>query len=250
MGQRTSYPPGTFSYAELETSDADAAQAFYTSVFGWSYQAVPMGDDMPPYHLAMRDGAQVAALFDSERPPHWNCYVTVESVDGSAARAAELGGSVVAEPFDVMTLGRMAVVADPAGAMVSLWEPREHIGSALVNQPGALTWNDLVLPDADAVTGFYGDLFGWTIAEMPDAGGYRTIANGDRSNGGIFPIPDVVPAWIPYFGHEDVDRLVGEVEGLGGRVHDGPRDVPAGRIAVLADPQAAVFAVWTGDYED
>src|SRR5919202_6023236 len=102
MGERTSYAPGTFSWAELVTSDAAAAKAFYTSVFGWEYRDNPIPDGSV-YSTALRDGKDVAALFASdEQPPHWNCYVTVESVDASAARARELGATVAAEPFDVM----------------------------------------------------------------------------------------------------------------------------------------------------
>src|SRR4051812_34934630 len=109
MGERTSYVPGTFSWAELATSDAAAAKAFYTTLFGWSYDDRPLGDGQV-YSMAQRDGSNVAALFDSEQPPHWNCYVTVASADDTAAKAGELGANVVAEPFDVFTAGRMAVV--------------------------------------------------------------------------------------------------------------------------------------------
>jgi predicted enzyme related to lactoylglutathione lyase len=249
MGERTSYAPGTFSWAELATSGADGAKAFYTELFGWTYDdnEVPGG---PVYSTALRDGKPVAALFASEQPPHWNCYVTVASADESAARAAEAGGTVVSPAFDVMDVGRMAVIADPAGAALCLWEPRAHIGAALVNAPGALTWNDLVTPDAEAAAEFYGALFGWTTSEIPNAGGYRVIKNGERSNGGIMPSSDGPPSWMPYFGHEDVDRVVAEVGGLGGRVHNGPVRMPQGSIAVIGDPQGAVFAVWTGTYEE
>jgi predicted enzyme related to lactoylglutathione lyase len=255
MGERTSYAPGAFSWAELATSDADAAKAFYTSVFGWEYEDNPIGDGQV-YSMARRDGKDVAALFSSDQPPHWNCYVTVASADESAARAAEHGGRALADPFDVMDVGRMAVVADPTGAALCLWEPRRHIGAALVNAPGAMTWNDLVTPDPDAAASFYGALFGWTTEEMPEAGGYRVIKNGERSNGGIVRLDpermgaETPPSWMPYFGHEDVDRLVEEVGGLGGRVFNGPVQMPQGSIAVLGDPQGAVFAVWTGRYED
>ena len=255
MGERTSYAPGTFSWAELATSDADAAKAFYTSVFGWEYEDNPIGDGQV-YSMARRDGKDVAALFSSDQPPHWNCYVTVAPAEEAAARAAEHGGRALADPFDVMDVGRMAVVADPTGAALCLWEPRRHIGAALVNAPGAMTWNDLVTPDPDAAASFYGALFGWTTEEMPEAGGYRVIKNGERSNGGIVRLDpermgaETPPSWMPYFGHEDVDRLVEEVGGLGGRVFNGPVQMPQGSIAVLGDPQGAVFAVWTGRYED
>jgi predicted enzyme related to lactoylglutathione lyase len=249
MGERTSYEPGTFSWAELATSDAGAAKAFYTELFGWQYDDNETGGG-PVYSMALRDGKPVAALFASEQPPHWNCYVTVASADESAARAAGEGGTVVAPAFDVMDVGRMAVVADPAGAALCLWEPRAHIGAQLVNTPGALTWNDLVTPDAEAAERFYGALFGWTTSEIPNAGGYRVIRNGERANGGIMPHTGGPPSWVPYFGHDDVDRLVADVGGLGGRVLNGPTRMPQGAIAVLGDPQGAVFAVWTGEYED
>jgi len=249
MGERTSYTPGTFSYAELATSDAAAAQAFYSAIFGWTYEEIPMGDDAPPYFPVYLDGKQVAALFTSDQPPHWNSYVTVESADAAAARAAELGASLIVEPFDVMELGRMAVIADPSGGILSLWEARQHIGSEFVNAPGALAWNDLVTPDPEAGKRFYGDLFGWTFQEM--SGEYTVIRNGDRSNGGIFANPDAPQAaWLPYFGIGDLDALMARIDGLGGRVFMGPVDVPAGRFVVLTDPQGALFAVLTGDYDD
>src|SRR4051812_38012432 len=121
MGERTSYPPGTFSWAELATGDAAEAKAFYTSVFGWDYEDNPIpGDGV--YSMATRDGGYVAALFDSDQPPHWSCYVTVASADEAAALASEHGADVMAEPFDVMDVGRMAVIADPTGAALCLWE--------------------------------------------------------------------------------------------------------------------------------
>jgi uncharacterized protein len=250
MAERTSYPPGTFSWAELATSDAGAAKAFYSDVFGWDYRDNAVGEGMV-YSTALLGGQPVAALYASEQPPpRWNSYVTVASAGESASRAGELGAHVVAEPFDVLDAGRMAVIADPTGAALCLWEPRSHIGASVVNAPGALAWNDLVTPDVPAAAQFYGDLFGWTTLEIPGAGGYRVIQNGGRSNGGMTSRPDMPPAWLPYFGHPDVDELHGRIAELGGRALGEPVAVPAGRFAVLADPQGAVFAVLTGDYDD
>jgi uncharacterized protein len=250
MAERTSYPPGTFSWAELVTSDADAAKAFYSQVFGWQYDDTPIGDGQV-YTMAKRDGGQVAALFASgDQPPHWNCYVTVSSADETAGRAKELGATILAEPFDVMDVGRMAVFTDPAGAALCIWEPRASIGATLVNTPGAMTWNDLLTADAEKSAEFYAALFGWTTEEIPGAGGYRVIKNGDRSNGGMMPSPDGPPAWIPYFGHEDVDRLIEDIPGWGGKVLNGPVRMPQGAIGVFMDPQGAVFSAWTGTYDD
>jgi predicted enzyme related to lactoylglutathione lyase len=253
MGERASYAPGTFSWAELTTSDADAAKAFYTSVFGWEYRDNPVGDGQV-YSTALRDGKDVAALYASEQPPHWNCYVTVESADASAARASELGATVAAEAFDIFDVGRMAVIVDPVGAALCLWEPKSHIGATLVNASGAMTWNDLITPDPETSATFYGDLFGWTTEEVPGANGYRVINNGEHANGGMMPLDPrtgvTPPNWMPYFGHEDQGRLLEEVGGLGGQVLTGPMRMWQGSIAVLSDPQGAAFAVWTGHYDD
>jgi predicted enzyme related to lactoylglutathione lyase len=250
MGVRTSYSPGTFSWAELATSDAAAAKTFYSALFAWAYDDMPVGDEQV-YTMAKRDGQVVGALYsDADEPPHWNCYVTVESADAATARAGELGGTVKSEPFDVMDAGRMGVVADPGGATLYLWEPRSNIGASLVNAPGALAWNDLVTPDAETAARFYGDLFGWTAEEIPGAHGYRAIRNGERSNGGIMPSRDGTAAWMPYFGHEDLDRAIAEIGGLGGKLLNGPTPVPSGAFAVVSDPQGAVFGVLTAEYED
>src|SRR3712207_4140883 len=131
MGERTSYAPGTLSWAELATSDADAAKAFYTELFGWSYDDRPVGDGAV-YSMAERDGKAVAALYQSDgEPPHWNCYVTVASVDETVERARGLGAQILAEPFDVFTAGRSAALADPTGGIVYLWEPGDNIGAYL-----------------------------------------------------------------------------------------------------------------------
>ena len=118
-------------------------------MFGWEYRDNPVGDGQV-YSTALRDGKDVAALYASEQPPHWNCYVTVESADATAARASELGATVAAEAFDIFDVGRMAVIVDPVGAALCLWEPKSHIGATLVNASGAMTWNDLITPDPDA----------------------------------------------------------------------------------------------------
>src|SRR3954470_129128 len=98
MAERTSHTPGTFSWAELATSDADGAKQFYSALLGWAYDDNPIGDGMV-YSMARREGKNVAALFDSEQPPHWNCYVTVASADAAAARAGEVGGAVLQDAF-------------------------------------------------------------------------------------------------------------------------------------------------------
>jgi predicted enzyme related to lactoylglutathione lyase len=255
MGERTSYAPGTFSWAELVTSDAAAGKDFYSGLFGWGYDDMPIGDGQV-YSMAVVDGSNLAALYESDQPPHWNCYVTVASADDAVARAREVGANVMSEPFDVLDAGRMAVLADPQGAVVCVWEARGSIGARLVNAPGALTWCDLLTGDPDGAAEFYAALFGWTTMDIPGAGGYRVVRNGERSNGGIMPfavagLPADTPAgWMPYFGHEDTGRAIEQAQSAGGRVVHGPMRVPAGSFAAIADPQGAVFAVSSGQYDD
>jgi predicted enzyme related to lactoylglutathione lyase len=255
MGERTSYPPGTFSWSDLQTDDLDRAKSFYGELLGWSYADIPIGEDAV-YSMAQVGGHNVAGLGerqDESIPPQWTCYVTVEDADASAARAVELGATLLAEPFDVFDAGRMAVFADPHGAVLSVWQPKENIGAGLVNVAGALTWNDLITPDVEASAEFYAALFGWGIAEIEGADGqYWSITNNDRINGGIMPAREGGhPMWNLYFAVEDADAAVAKAGELGGSTIAGPMDVPNGtRFAVLGDPSGAVFSVAAGPMDD
>ena len=192
MGERTSYTPGTFCWVDLVSADQGAAKRFYTSLFGWDYEDFPLGEGAF-YSVAQVDGKAVAAIVplpDPSVPPHWNCYVSVEVADAAAARAQELGATVVLPAGDVGDSGRLAVIQDPQGALLSVWQPGEHFGAALVNGPGLLSWNDLLSPDVEASAAFYRELFGWTIEEIPEAQGqYWSIANDGKPGGGLMPMP-------------------------------------------------------------
>jgi uncharacterized protein len=252
MGERTSFPPGTFSWVDLQTTDQDAAKAFYADLLGWEYEEVPIGDGAT-YSMAKLQGHSVAAIGGvqgDDMPPHWNCYVTVESADASADRARELGATIIAPPFDVFDAGRMAVFQDPQGAILSVWEPKENIGAGLVNAPGALSWNDLISPDVEASVAFYRDLFGWEIEEIAP-GVYWSIVNAGNPNGGMMPTPPGShPAWNLYFAVDDVDAATARAGELGAETVMGPMDVPnGGRFSVLRDPQNAVFSVLSGELD-
>jgi uncharacterized protein len=250
MGERTSYTPGTFSWVDLQTSDQDAAKAFYADLLGWDYEEVPIGDGTT-YSMARLQGHSVAGIGPLQgegMPSHWNCYVTVADADASAARAAELGATLLAEPFDVFDAGRMAAFQDPQGAILSVWQAKESIGAGLVNAPGALTWNDLLSSDPETSAAFYRELFGWQIEEIPESGGqYWSIANDGNLNGGILAMPPGGhPAWNLYFGVEDAAAAAARAQELGAETVMGPMDVPNGRFVVLRDPQDAVFSVVDG----
>jgi predicted enzyme related to lactoylglutathione lyase len=255
MGERTSHPAGTFSWSDLQTDDLDSAKSFYGGLFGWSYDDIPIGDGAV-YSMAKVQGKSVAGLGvrqSEEIPPHWNCYVTVDDADAVAARAGELGANVLAPPFDVFDAGRMSAFADPQGAILSIWQPRQSIGAELVNEVGALTWNDLMSPDIAASSDFYRALFGWDISEIAGAEGqYWSITNNGRMNGGIMPTPEGGhPVWNLYFAVEDVDATVARAGELGGGTIAPPMDVPNGtRFAVLSDPSNAVFSVAAGPMDD
>jgi predicted enzyme related to lactoylglutathione lyase len=262
MGTRTSYPPGTFSWVDLNTPDQHAAKRFYSELFGWEYEDRDAGPGVV-YAMARVGGQDVAAISPpppgDEGPPRWNSYITVDEVDASARRATELGAIVVSEPFDVFDAGRMAVLRDPVGAFFMVWEPRENIGAGRVNEPGCLSWNELGTTDVDAAARFYGDLFGWRTEAMDTGDGpaYSVVYVGERSNGGIREqtreeVERGAPSfWLPYFVVVSADETVAKAGDLGGGTMFGPADIPnGGRIAVLHDAQGAAFALWEGPLDD
>jgi uncharacterized protein len=255
--ERTGYEPGTFSWADLGTTDLEAAKSFYTQLFGWDFEDMPAGDSMI-YSMASKNGKTVAACYEQSAemrsqgvPPVWLSYVTVADVEESVRRASELRGTVIQEPLDVFDSGRMALISDPQGAALAFWQPQNHIGAQLVNEPSAICWNDLRTNDARAAADFYTQLFGWRIEEAEGSGGvYYTIYRGDHSNGGILVMTDqmagVPPHWGVYFAVEDCEKAVARVEELGGRVLVPTMSVGAGRFVIVADPQGASVSLFSG----
>lgn len=256
MGRRTSYTHGTFCWVDLSTPDVQAADDFYERVFGWSAEELPGGG----YWIFERGDDAIAGLAPLTEEQEttgqhldWATYVAVDDADAAAARVRELGGTVTAEPFDVDGAGRMAAIADPQGARLLLWEAGEFAGATLVNEVGAWSWNDLQTPDPAAAMSFYEALFGWSVEEVPGAGGqYWVIRHEDRSIGGFMPLPPGVeaPSWNVYFGARSVGAIFEHVEAAGGARAVGPIDVPAGRFGVAMDPLGATFCVFEGDYDD
>jgi predicted enzyme related to lactoylglutathione lyase len=258
MGERTSHAPGTISWADLATSDQEGAKAFYSALFGWEFEDMPAGEGVV-YSMARLRGKYAAAVSPQQQaeaaqgvPPHWNVYVTVEDVDATTGKAGEGGGQVFAEPFDVFDAGRMAVIADPGGAALCLWQPGRHIGAEIVNVPGAFTWADTAAPDPQTAQAFYSGLFGWRFEPMSEEPPYWVIFNGDRSQGGMtVPPPEVPPNWFPYFAVEDVEASMKAAEGAGGTPFAGPIDIPnGGRFAHIQHPQGAAFALFAGEFDE
>ena len=251
MTTKTSYAQGTPCWVDLQTSDQDGARAFYSGVFGWEFLEQPMPDG-PVYAMAQLGGRNAAAIAPQNPeqaaagvPPMWNTYLAVDDVDATTALVPGAGGVVAMEPFDVMEAGRMSFVADPSGAFVGLWQAGEHIGAQVANEPGALTWNELVTTDPDAALPFYDKLLGLKAVSTPMGPDYSyTIFQvGDQQVGGSTP-PQMEGApnhWNVWFSVASADEAAARITELGGSLLVEPTDMPVGRMVVARDPQGAVF---------
>lgn len=255
MQEVTKYEPGTFCWVELATSDSAAAKNFYSKLFGWECVDNPMGPDSF-YTMLRLNGKDVGGLFQLTPematrgvPPSWLSYVSVASADESAEKTKAAGGTVMKEPFEVFSIGRMAAVQDPTGAVFALWQAGEHQGAGIYNIPGSFCWNELGTRDTQKAGEFYSELFGWT-RETTQLGPieYTMFSHAERGAAGMYKIPPemgpVPPHWLVYFAVDDCDAKVQKATELGASVMKPPDDIPGiGRFAVLTDPQGAAFAV-------
>lgn len=252
MAERDDHAPGTFCWTVLSTTDQQAAARFYGGLFGWR-AAAEAGASRSAMRLRGRDVAAIAAQPERQRAsgarPMWTSYVAVASADAAAALAVELGGAVHAPPFDVAGEGRLAVIADPQGALLVLWQAAGHRGAGLVNEPGALVWNELTSPEPEAAAGFYAGLLGWRAAPFAGMDGpYLTMSAGARDAAGIRPPGPAAPSpgWLVYFAAADLDAALGRVGSLGGRVLRAQTAIPVGRTALVEDAQGAIFGLYEG----
>lgn len=254
MGEGATYEPGTFCWIDLATSDPAAATAFYTSLFDWQAEELSAGDG--EFTLLRRQGKEVAVIYRqtadalaAKVTPHWTSYISVADAAETSARACELGAMLPRETSDVADIGRVATLRDPVGAVVSLWEPRVRRGAELVKDADTWCWNELATRDVERAKSFYGDLLGWEF--QAGSGGYTTIVNAGRRNGSIRPQSERErgnPAgWIPYFTVVSVEAVSRTAEQRGGRALMPPTSVGDELIAVISDPQGAVFAVVPAD---
>jgi predicted enzyme related to lactoylglutathione lyase len=249
MAQRSEYAPGTPSWVDIGT-DVDAAKRFYGSLFGWTAQDAGPPEETGGYGFFLHDGKHAAGYGPQQNPgpPFWSTYVTVADAEQSAKAAEAAGGTVIVPAMDVMSAGRMAVVQDPQGAFISLWQPIDDIGAQVVSEPGAFSWNELQTRDPEGSKAFYASLFGWepvthTDGPMP----YTEFLLDGRSVAGMLPMPPMVPAevptyWLVYFAVDDCDLAAAKATELGGTQLVEPTDLPIGRFSVLMDPQGAPFA--------
>ncbi len=250
MPQRTTYTEGTPSWIDLPCKDVDAAKTFYSTLFGWSYEEHPT-DQGQPYIQAMKGEGQVAGMMkqspeQEKMPAMWNVYVAVDDVDATTEKAKSAGAQIIMAPMDVMDAGRMSWIMDPFGATLGLWQSKKHIGATVVNEPSTFTWAEIFAPDTDKVTAFYNEVLGLEkeVLEMGDMP-YTAFKAGDRTVAGTMPpLMEEAPShWHIYFGTADCDKTAEDAKAAGGTVKVEPCDTPVGKMAVIQDPQGAVFSV-------
>lgn len=255
MGIRTRYDNGVFNWVDLMTSEPEAAKIFYGQLFGWTFDDRPT-DMGTVYSMAMKGDRAVAALFEMAEdlkqhnmPPQWQSYINVADVDTSVQRWQDQGGTIVTPPFDIMAAGRMAVVQDPTGAIVSLWQPKDHIGAELVNEINTFCWAELQTRGSDAAGEFYKAIFDWEI-EVDEKPPYYLMGkvNG-KLNCGIFDMDRVgLPAtisvkWAVYFNVDNLDTSMDIVKANGGTVMMDPVIIDPGRFTTIVDPQGGILTI-------
>jgi uncharacterized protein len=271
--ERDGYIPGVPCWIDTSQPDPEAAVDFYSALFGWEFEDVMPPDVDAKYFIGRIRGLDVGAVgsIPEGAPPMamWNTYIWVDSADETASKVREAGGSVITEPFDVMDAGRMAVFADPEGAIFMVWQPNQHKGSQVVNEHGSNNFNNLNTRDLEGAKAFYGAVFGWETLDL-DGGAvmWALPAYGDHLEeltpglhkgmeemgaprgfadvvAGINRIaadqPDTPAHWGLTFAVDDADAIAAKAEELGGKVIMPPFDAPWVRMAVLADPQGATF---------
>ena len=252
----TNFVDGAPVWVDLGTPDVAKAAEFYGLVFGWKFESA--GPEAGGYGMFTQDGAVVAAagpLTEQDADPSWTLYFRTSDADATAAAIRTAGGTVRAEPADVMSEGRFAQFADPAGAQFAVWQPGNTKGVGAVTAPGTLCWTELTTPDVAGAKSFYSDALGWETDDQPMGEFTYTVirpagGSADSSQGGIMPLtPEMTAAggstrWQPYFEVADCDGAAAAVTANGGTVVVPASDIPGvGRFAVALDPAGAQFAV-------
>ncbi len=246
------YDDGVPSWVDLGSPDLATSREFYGSLFGWDCPEGP--PEAGGYSVCLLSGKSVAGLgpkMNPDMPTVWMTYVNVDSADDTVAKVSANGGTVFAPPMDVMDVGRLAIFADPQGAVLGLWQPGTHLGARLANEPGTFCWNELITTDVAGAKAFYGAVFGWDAADQGAPGqppAYTEWQLDGRSVGGMMAKTAEMPAEMPpnwgvYFAVSDTDAAVAEVQKLGGSLLMGPLDIEPGRFAVVTDNLGAVFNV-------
>jgi predicted enzyme related to lactoylglutathione lyase len=248
MPEVTEYQPGTPSWVDLVSPNVDASVDFYRDLFGWDFASAGPVEQTGGYGMfTLRDKnvAGIGPQMDPSQPPRWSTYVSVTDVEATAARVEAHNGTVVMPPMQVMTAGTMGVFVDSSGAPISAWQPAEHIGAQIVNEPGAFCWCELRSTHPGGSIAFYEHVFDWTsdVTDM-DGSPYTLFLLGDRPIAGMSEeSADGQSRWEVSFAVADCDATVAKCQELGGGVEMGPVDSSVGRFAMLRDPHGSVFGV-------
>jgi len=246
----SSYPANTPSWVDLQTPDPPAAQAFYGSLFGWT--TADMGPEAGGYGMFQTAGANIAGVgptMGEGQPSAWTSYVNVVDAEATVARAKVAGATVFMEPMQVMEAGHMALMADPTGAVIGLWQPGQHKGADVANDPNSWCWNELNTRDTAKATSFYSHVFDWEASKADFEGmEYTEWKNNGVTIAGMMAMSAMVPAevpahWLVYFAVADTDAISAQATKLGATTFVPPTDIPPGRFCVMGDPAGAVFAV-------
>ncbi|HVF20150.1 MAG TPA: VOC family protein [Mycobacteriales bacterium] len=249
MPEMTDYPPGTPIWVDLMTTDLGAAREFYAGLFGWdSEDGDPAFGGYTMFTKGGKNVAGVGPVMAEGQPVVWSTYLATDDADKTTELVRSAGGQVIVEPMDIPGAGRMAMYADPTGAAVGVWQAGEMKGAELANEPGTVCWNELATRDVEAAKAFYSAAFPIEAQGTDWDPTYSTLNVNGRPVAGLMPMPagypPQVPAhWATYFAVDDTDDVVAKAAELGAKVRQPASDSPAGRSAVLADPQGGVFAV-------
>ncbi|MFI2205830.1 VOC family protein [Streptomyces sp. NPDC020192] len=243
--------PGTPCWVSLMAHGLAATEEFYGELFGWEFRPGPQ--QLGPYVRALLDGHEVAGMGqlspDHRLPIAWTPYFASDDVDSTADTVRECGGTVAVGPLDAAEAGRMAIAADPSGAVFGIWQGSAHLGTAITGVPGTPAWNELVTFETESVAKFYTTVFGYEAEPVLSADfDYVTLRLGGRPVAGLHGVGhglprDRGPHWQTYFEVTDVDLTLRQVTELGGRVVRKAHDSPHGRVAAVRDPEGAEFLV-------
>ena len=243
------YDHGVPSWVDIGTTDLAAAVAFYSSLFGWECEEGP--PETGGYTIASLRGRRIAGMGpqqNPEAPTACTTYINVDDADDVQTAVETNGGTTLFGPLDVMDQGRMAIFTDPTGGVIGVWQAGTNTGAQLVNEPGALAWNEVITTDPAVTDAFYTAVFGWGTETTEGERAYTQWLLGDRSVGGSLPKPPLMPAetpthWGVYFAVEDLDLSVGRIGDLGGQIVLGPMGSPAGPFATAVDPTGGIFSI-------
>jgi predicted enzyme related to lactoylglutathione lyase len=247
MTEKTSYQSGEPTWIDLGTPDVDKSVAFYGALFGWTAQR-GSEEEFGGYTNFSKDGRKVAGLMplmSPEQPPVWSTYISVADAAATAKLVADNGGTIIAPPMDVATLGTMAVFIDPAGAAIGIWQPGDHIGAETIDSEGTFTWAELSTRNQEAALPFYEAVFGWQPNVMES---YTELQLDGRSVAGCMDMPPMVPAevpsyWMPYFAASDPLAQGKRAVELGGTSLVPVMEFPGGVFSVVQDPHGSTFGL-------